>query len=210
MVCTICETRKPKRYCPGVRGDICSQCCGNEREVTVDCPLDCEYLRAAREHDRPPEVNPDQFPNREIRVTEEFLSKNQHTLYFAAKALLEAALGTPGTVDFDIREALDSLVRTYRTLESGLYYESRPNGPAAGAIHSQMQQRFQEYRQHVDQNAGMTVVRDAEVLGILAFLQRLEIQHNNTRRRGRAFIDFLRGYFAQGEMQAEPPSLVQP
>ncbi len=210
MVCKICETRKPKRCCPGVQGDICPQCCGNEREATVDCPFDCEYLRAAREHYRPPEVNPDQFPNKEIRITEEFLAKNQHTLYFAGKAMLEAALGTPGAVDFDVREALDTLVRTYRTLESGLYYESRPSSPAAGVIHSQMQQRFQEYRQRIDQNAGMTVVRDAEILGILAFLQRLEIQHNNTRRRGRAFIDFLRGYFAQGEVQAEASSLIRP
>ena len=210
MECKICETRKPKRYCPGVRGDICPQCCGNEREVSVDCPFDCEYLRTAREHERRPEVDPDQFPNKEIRITEEFLSKNQHTLYFAGQTLVEAALGTPGAVDLDVREALESLVRTYRTLESGLYYESRPTSPVAAAVHAQLQQRIQEYRQNIDRNAGMTVVRDAEILGILVFLQRLEIQHSNGRRRGRAFIDFLRGYFAQGEMQPESSSLIQP
>ena len=48
MKCRICDTRKPRRYCPGVTGDICSICCGNEREVTVDCPLDCPFLVEAR------------------------------------------------------------------------------------------------------------------------------------------------------------------
>ena len=52
MACAICETRRPRRFCPGVRGDICSICCGTEREVTVDCPLDCEYLQEARRHDK--------------------------------------------------------------------------------------------------------------------------------------------------------------
>jgi hypothetical protein len=38
----------------------------------------------------------------------------------------------------------------------------------------------------------MTRTREADVLGVLAFLQRMEIYHNNGRRRGRAFLDFLR------------------
>ena len=42
--------RRPKRFCPGVRGDICTICCGTEREITVDCPLDCVYLREAHQH----------------------------------------------------------------------------------------------------------------------------------------------------------------
>ena len=47
MNCAICETRRPRRYCPGVRGEICAICCGTAREVTVDCPLDCPYLRGS-------------------------------------------------------------------------------------------------------------------------------------------------------------------
>jgi len=39
------------------------------------------------------------------------------------------------------------------------------------------------------------------VLGVLVFLQRIELDRNNGRRRGRAFIDGLRGFYS-GE--AEP------
>ena len=56
--CAICHTRRPRRYCPGVRGHICPVCCGTERENTVSCPLDCPYLREARvrEKERIPEA----------------------------------------------------------------------------------------------------------------------------------------------------------
>ena len=52
MTCAICETRKEKRFCPAVHGRICPQCCGEQREVTLDCPSDCPYLQQAREHEK--------------------------------------------------------------------------------------------------------------------------------------------------------------
>ena len=62
MKCVICEERKPRRHCPGVRGEICHTCCGQERENTVDCPLDCAYLREARVREKAAEVNPAGIP----------------------------------------------------------------------------------------------------------------------------------------------------
>ena len=38
MSCAICEKRKEKRFCPAIHGRICPQCCGEQREVTLDCP----------------------------------------------------------------------------------------------------------------------------------------------------------------------------
>ena len=53
MSCAICEKRKEKRFCPAVHGRICPQCCGEQREVTLDCPSSCVYLQQARQHERP-------------------------------------------------------------------------------------------------------------------------------------------------------------
>src|SRR5271170_6024691 len=50
LSCVICEERKEKRFCPAVHGKICPQCCGEQREVTLDCPSDCPYLQQSREH----------------------------------------------------------------------------------------------------------------------------------------------------------------
>ena len=44
-------------------------------------------------------------------------------------------------------EALDGLIRTYRTLQSGVYYESRPNNPLAGCIYAAVQGALAEYRE---------------------------------------------------------------
>jgi len=95
----------------------------------------------------------------------------------------------------DAREGLESLIKTYRTLESGLIYETRPPNPYAAEIQEALKQTVDELRKRLAENSGMQTLRDADVLGALVFLQRLELQHNNGRRRGRAFVDFLRAYF---------------
>ena len=51
MVCPICNKRKVKRLCPARAESICSICCGEQREVTIDCPTDCVYLVASRDYD---------------------------------------------------------------------------------------------------------------------------------------------------------------
>lgn len=212
MACAICETRRPRRYCPGVQGEICSLCCGTEREVSVSCPLDCEYLRDARKHEKPAELDEEQIPNRDIRITEQFLEEHENLLMFLGGAIASAALAINGLVDFDVREALDALVRTYRTLESGVYYETVPQNPLAAGIFRRVQDTLREARRQETQKLGMTKTRDADVLGALAFLQRLEYDRNNGRKRGRAFVDFLREVYesAAAPEDVPPTSLVLP
>jgi hypothetical protein len=205
MACALCETRQPRRFCPGVRGEICTTCCGTEREVTVSCPLDCEYLRQARKHDKTPPIAAQQVPNRDIKVTDELLSENEKLLAFLSMILTRVASDTPGVVDFDMRDALDALTRTYRTLQSGVYYESRPTNPLAAHICGVVQAGIAEFRREETKSLGMTKTRDADVLGLLVFLQRFELDQNNGRRKGRAFLDALRGICAD-EPGAAPPA----
>ena len=196
-----------------MRGDICAPCCGAEREVTVDCPLDCEYLRESRKHDKPQPQEQLDLPNRDIRVTEEFLEEHRGLLTFLAGALLRAATETPGVVDFDVREALEALVRTYRTLQSGVYYDSLPANPLAGAVYSAVRKAGDEYRKQEQQQLGMSRTRDTDILGLLVFLQHFELATNNGRKRGRAFLEMLYGLYANAVSAVEPPqssSLVLP
>jgi hypothetical protein len=212
MACAICQTRRPRRFCPGVRGDICSVCCGTEREVTVSCPLDCEYLQEARKHEKLPSLEGIEIPNRDLRVSEAQLRDREELLAFMAGALLRAAFEIPGVVDQDIREALDALIRTYRTLQSGVYYETRPENTLAAGICGMMQNAVTEYRREETERLGMTRTRDADVLGLLVFLQHFELDRNNGRRRGRAFLDALRGFYAADRDPAPAPasSLILP
>ncbi len=163
----------------------------------MHCPLDCPYLEEARKREQPPIVDPETFPNKDIRISETFLREHEQLLMFLSVQLLQASFEIPNVVDADVRDALEALVRTYRTLQSGLYYESRPENALAAPICERLQAAVADYRKAMAEQSGVQSIRDVDILGILAFLQRMEIQQRNGRQLGRAFIDFLRLHFPQ-------------
>ncbi len=210
MSCAICQIRRPRRACPGVHGDICAICCGAEREVTVTCPFDCEYLQEARKHEIPMPFAPG-MGHPDIRVSEPFLEEHSPLMLATARALLGAAGGV-GAVDSDLREALESLIQTYRTLQSGLIYQTLPANPMAAAVQRGLQQSLEEFRRQETTRLGMSKTRDADVLHMLVFFARLGQDRNNGRPRCRAFLDILRK-FEMGEAaaaEAQAPSLIVP
>ncbi|MBK7930560.1 MAG: hypothetical protein IPJ98_24735 [Bryobacterales bacterium] len=199
-----------KRWCPAASEAITSQQCGEGREERYLCPLDCEYLTEARMHEKPREVALEEFPNRDVRVTEEFLKRNEPLLTFAAPMLAMAALEAEAC-DGDIREALAALIQTYRTLESGLIYDTKPANSYAASIYTRMRELAQKLAEEIASRPAATL-RDADMLGIYVFLESLALQHDNGRRRGRRFLTFLLAYFPPGqamqgaEAGAEPES----
>ncbi len=209
-LCQICEKRRPRRYCPGVRGDICPRCCGEEREVTVNCPFECEYLQEARLREKPPELKPEDVPNKEIEVSDRFLRENSPLLMHAGNAVLQAALQTQGAVDYDVRETLEAMIKTHLTRESGIIYESRPSNPYAANIQQLVIHEIGRFREAMAQQSGTHAFRDRDVLGVLVFLQRVELQRNNGRRRGRAFLHFLHQNFPPPEVPGEKTDLLAP
>lgn len=198
-LCAICNKRRARRFCPGVSGDICPICCGTEREVTVNCPLDCIYLQEARRHE--PLADVTAVPNADIQVDERFLRRNEPLFIVVAAALAAGALGTEGALDRDVREALAALVRTHRTLQSGLVYESRPENPIAARISDAVTERVTDLRTRAAEHGHS--IRGSDLLGVFAFLERLSLQHDNGRPKGRAFIDFLRGFLPPHEARGD-------
>ncbi len=207
--CKLCEKRRARRHCPGVGGGICAQCCGEQREITIDCPSDCPHLREARLREAPPPIDEASIPNRDIRLTEQFVQEHEPIVLALALAL-RRAMEEARAVDADAREAVSALIRTHRTLASGLIYETQPTNPYAAAIQDRLKAAVANLRKGSQGETGMPLLRDAEVLGVLVFLERLELQHNNGRRRGRAFLDFLRAYLPEPstETAAKPPGLI--
>ena len=86
------------------------------------------------------------LPNTDIRITEEFLEEHADLLLGAAKSLAFAAFETPGAVDRDVHDALEALIRTRRTLQSGVYYETRPDNVLANRIFSGTRSRPGRFR----------------------------------------------------------------
>ena len=48
--CKSCDERKGNRFCPGLKGSICSICCGTKREKEILCFEACEYLKKGKDY----------------------------------------------------------------------------------------------------------------------------------------------------------------
>lgn len=190
-LCPICETRTPRRACPAERADICAKCCGEGREETISCPFDCEYLREARLHERIPELDAAAIPHPEIQLTDAFLNRNQELAVVTGRLLFIAVMSTEGAVDLDLRDAIDALVRTFKSAVNGVIYETRPSNMIAAAIQDRFNQELAQFRQLVAERQNGITIPDKDLLGVLAFWQRTELQRSNGRRKGRAFIESL-------------------
>ena len=102
------------------------------------------------------------------------------------------------------------MIQTQLTRESGLIYETRPNNPYAGAIQQRLREAIEDYRDRLAERTGVHSVRERDILTVLVFLQRVEFIRNNGRRRGRAFLDFLRTSFPAPVEDFPSPSIIQP
>ena len=200
LACSICETRKEKRFCPAVHGRICPQCCGEQREVTLDCPSDCVYLQQARQHEKPRPIGElDQsglFPN--VEIGEAFLYEQEHLLLGLSYALAKSARADNGIRDSDLIAALTALARRYQMLaSSGLHYESPMTNLAHQAIAVEIEKMVKEYRDAEQKHMGYVRVRDSDVLRALVFLLRMGYTRTSGRPRSRAFVDFLLAQFPE-------------
>ena len=194
MNCAICDRRKEKRFCPAVHGRICPQCCGEQREVTLDCPSDCVYLQQARQHERPRSVESlaesELFPT--VEIGDQFLYEQEHLLLGLSYSLAKAAKTDHAIRDADVIAALTWLARSYETLaNSGLHYEVAITNLMHQAIASDLQKMVNEYREAERTHSGYSRLKDSDVLRALVFLVRMAFTRTSGRAKSRAFIDFL-------------------
>lgn len=208
ILCKICGKRRAKRNCPAVHGDICTLCCGTEREVSLACPLECEYLQEAHRHEKPVPVAQNELANSEVEVSEEFIQAHHELLLFAMYSLLEAALRTPGAIDSDVMVALAAMIQTHRTLESGLVYETRPENSVAASVQHLFSNSLEDYQKVRSEREGVSPLRNSEILRILVFLHRVGQVNQNGRPRGRMFLDFLRRVTPPQSVQEHAPSII--
>src|SRR5437868_5647361 len=133
MSCAICQTRREKRFCPAVHDKICPQCCGREREVSLDCPIECIYLQEARKHERPRDLSsldPAELFSA-VEVTQQFLYEREPLLVGLSFGIAKAAAAERSLNDREVIAALSAQAKSYETrVHSGLHYEEPPLGAA--------------------------------------------------------------------------------
>jgi len=208
LSCVICEIRKEKRFCPAVHGRICPQCCGEQREVTLDCPSDCPYLQQAREHEKPRPA--DQIDPAglflEIEVSDQFMYEKEHLLMGLTYALAKSAHADRSLNDQDLISALSVLAKSYeRRVNSGLHYEQPITSESQRRAAAEVETMISEYRAAEQKHVGYSTLKDSEVLKALVFLLRLANGRTSGRPKSRAFLEFLFAQFPEKESTVVTP-----
>jgi hypothetical protein len=212
VTCPICEKRKATRYCPAKGEQICSQCCGTEREVTISCPPDCSYLIAAhRYEDEHKRAMPADTPFIEERLPQDILHSQQQLMSLLAFHIAKFASVESTASDPDALAAIAALAATYRTLQSGLLYEKIPEIPVQRDLYLALTKFLDEIKTEAAEEGNSGAVRDSGVFQVAVFLYRMGTLRSNGRPRSRRFIEFLRAQFPQAEQPLrEEPRIIIP
>jgi hypothetical protein len=195
--CPLCSQRVAKRHCPAKAAKICSICCGTKREVEIDCPGDCVHLRkgrsfeSARDHQHHPRPSTPQF-------NQQFLYRNTAAINALAHAILEERVRAHGMVDQDVKDALDAVRATMKTLSSGIHYETLPEGSVASMG---LYRRIKSVLEQLMQPQGPTVdaLRVSDISELLDFLLVTAESRSSGRPRSRQYLDWL------ASVAPEPP-----
>src|SRR5262245_32596773 len=206
--CPLCTERSAKRFCPAKQTSICTVCCGTKREVEIDCPSSCVYLKSGRSYENETKPPAPDVVARARSFRPDFVSEYAPVLEILGRAVAEERLRSPWMVDQDVLEVYRALGATMRTLSSGIYYETLPEGPARIAIFRNLKTILDSMMAPSD--AQQRALRVSEVGEILDFLYLAVSANSSGRPRSRQYLDWLSEMFKVAPPSPESGRLIIP
>jgi hypothetical protein len=188
--CPLCLERSGKRYCPAKDAQICTLCCGTKREIEIDCPSSCVHLRTARSYEAEKRIPDAELVSKVHKYDDQFLHRFSQILDALSRAVVAERLEAPWLVDNDVIEVYGSLSATMKTLASGIYYETMPEGPHRLALFRRLKAVLDELMQPSGQS-DRTSLKISEAVDILDFLTFAAQANSGIRPRSRRYLDWL-------------------
>ena len=188
--CPLCSERAGKRYCPAKDTQICAVCCGTKREIEIDCPSSCVHLKAAQSYEAEKRLPDPELTAKIHKFDNDFIQRFYQLLDAMARSVVEERLQSPWLTDNDVIEVYKCLGATMRTLASGIYYETAPEGSVRMSLFRRLKAGLDELMQPVP-NAGRTALKVSEAVDILDFLSLAAQANSSTRPKSRRYLDRL-------------------
>ena len=162
------------------------------------------------EHRKP--LTHSEIPFPDVEFSPEILRRNSEALSAIGVGVLQFAQQNPDLRDPEVLSALRALAETYRTLESGIYFERPPDAPLPRALYAHLAAAMQELKKHGAEQSGFTTLKDSEIFRLLIFFLRVGVRETNGRPRSRAYLDYLYAQFPGAAPAAEPdqPHIILP
>jgi hypothetical protein len=207
-MCPLCSSRPAKRYCPAVAEQICAVCCGTKREIEIDCPSSCPYLKASRSYEAEKRVPDPELAAKAYKYDQNFVGRYHPLLDAMTQSVAEERINSPWLVDNDVIEVYKALSATMKTLSSGIYYESLPEGPARVGLFRRLKGLLDEVTQP-DPNVDRSVMKVGEVVEVLEFLTFAAQLNSSVRPKGRRYLDWITE-MSGAVPQAQSSSIILP
>lgn len=191
MKCTLCAQRKGKRFCPAGNNIICAQCCGEKRVLEIECPEGCEYLKAGRAQEAAVAGElffrtSDRMEHaKRVRVLEQF-----ETVFSEIQGVIAVERQSDRQLtDGDAAEAADCLLKTLRTEERGILYETTSGNLRADGLRRQLSDIIQLNRYPEEPDRPRLSLSDA--IQCMEVLRAVVANHLESARGVISFVDFL-------------------
>ena len=198
--CPLCSARSGKRYCPAKDTQICTVCCGSKREIEIDCPSSCSYLKASRSYAAEKPVLDPQLVAKIQKYDSGFIERFHHVLAAINGSVAEERLNSPWLVDSDVIDVYKALGTTMRTLSSGIYYESLPEGTVRVSLFRRLKNLFDTLMQP-DAAGEHPVMKASDAVEVLEFVMFAAQMNTSTRPRSRRYLDWVSETFGSFQPQ---------
>jgi hypothetical protein len=129
-------------------------------------------------------------------------------LTLLGKAVADERLRAPWLVDQDVAEVYKALAATMKTLSSGIYYESLPEGPARIALFRALKSILDASMEPSETQERL--LRVSEVLDVLDFLILAVATNSSGRPRSRQFLDWISSASGVSAPSQESSRLILP
>lgn len=124
----------------------------------------------------------------------------------------ESRSQSPDLVDADVREVLERLLRTYQTLEGGIYYDHVPDTLTQKALYGSLKSLLDKRRNPEDLSA--STPKTGDVLDCLKMSLEMANLSDSSRPKSREFLDRLSGMVSRSTEDPShlknPPKIVLP
>jgi hypothetical protein len=175
-------------------------CCGTKREIEIDCPSSCTYLKASRSYEAEKPPNVPELVAKLRDYDDGFFERHTHVLSGINAAVVEERSSSPWLVDIDVIEVYKALAATMRTLSSGIYYESLPEGPVRLALFRRLKAAFDELMTP-DAAGDQPILKASEAVTVLDFMGLIAQLHSSVRPRSRRYLDWISETFGYSQPQ---------
>ncbi len=150
-----------------------------------------------------------EFNVRAQHFDHEFLYRFSPILDVVSRAVVAERLESQWLVDIDVIEVYKALTVTMKTLASGIYYESAPEGAVRQALFRRLTALFDQLMQPQD-DPGQPSLKISEALDILDFLTLAAETNSSLRPRSRRYLDWLTSMAAPAAAQQPSSGLIIP